>query len=282
MFWQSYLPQATIFSFGPLVLRWYGLLLVLAIIFAVYYALFKAKNKPAVASEHLDSLFFYLLIFGIIGARLYHVLFFSWGYFSHNLLDIFKIWQGGLAIQGAILASILVIYFWTRQDLSKQARQDLSKQGKKYFLSFWQISDWLAPALALGQFLGRWANYFNQELYGLPSKMWFAIPIEYKNRVEGFEQFSHFQPTFFYESILNLVSFGFLVFLVRKKVKPGLVTLVYLANYSLIRFFLEFVRIDPAPMFLAWRLPQVISLGVFFIVILYILFFSSPALAKDK
>ncbi len=266
MFWQSYLPQATIFSFGPIVLRWYGLILVLAIVLAVYYSLLKAKNKPTVASEYLDSLFFYLLIFGIIGARLYHVFFFSWSYFSHNLVDIVKVWQGGLAIQGSILSSILVLYFWT-------------KKNKE---NFWKFSDWLAPALALGQFLGRWANYFNQELYGLPTKMWFGIPIEYKNRVEGFEQFTHFQPTFFYESVLNLLSFGFLVFLVRKKVKPGLVTLVYLANYSFIRFFLEFVRIDPAPMFLTWRLPQVVSFLVFMVVILYIFLLRTKLLPKTN
>ena len=266
MFWQSYLPQATIFSFGPIVLRWYGLILVLAIVLAIYYALFKASNKPKVSSALLDSLFFYLLIFGIIGARLYHVFFFSWTYFSQNLIDIFKVWQGGLAIQGSILSSILVIYFWT-------------KKNKE---NFWTFADWLAPALALGQFLGRWANYFNQELYGLPTKLWFGIPIEYKNRISGFEKFTHFQPTFFYESILNLLSFCFLLFLVRKKVKPSLVTLVYLANYSLIRFFLEFIRIDQTPMFFSWRLPQVVSLLVFLLVILYILLLRTKPLPKTN
>lgn len=265
-FWQDYQPQAIIFSVGPISLRWYGLLMVLAILLAIYYALFKSKNKPNLASEKLDSLFFYLLIFGLIGARLYHVVFFSWEYFSHHLLDIVKIWNGGLAIQGAIFSAILVIYFWS----------------KKHVVSFWQISDWLAPALALGQFLGRWGNYFNQELYGLPTKMYLGIPIEYKNRVVGFEQFTHFQPTFFYESFLNLLSFFGLVFLINKKVKTGLVTLWYLANYSLIRFFLEFVRIDPSPSLGSWRLPQVVSALVLFTVILCIFFVYKRPLPKPN
>lgn len=255
-FWQDYLPQATIFSFGPFSLRWYGLLMVLAILLAIYYALFKAKNKPNLPKDKLEELFFYLLIFGLIGARLYHVFFFSWDYFSAHFFDIFKIWQGGLAIQGAILSSVLVIYFWIR----KQA------------INFWQISDWLAPALALGQFLGRWGNYFNQELYGLPTTTWLGIPIEYKNRVEGFENFVYFHPTFFYESVLNLLSFVFLIFLINKKAKPGLVTLFYLLNYSLIRFFLEFLRIDPAPFLFTWRLPQLVSLTAFLVLVFIILF----------
>lgn len=273
-FWQNYLPQATIFSFGPFSLRWYGLLMVLAILLAIYYALFRAKNKPNLQNDKLEELFFYLLIFGLIGARLYHVFFFSWSYFSVHFFDIFKIWHGGLAIQGAILSSVLVIYFWTRLDLAKQA--------KKQAINFWQISDWLAPALALGQFLGRWGNYFNQELYGLPTKMWLGIPIEYKNRVEGFENFTHFQPTFFYESVLNLLSFFFLIFLIKKNVKPGLVTLLYIANYSLIRFFLEFIRIDPTPLLFTWRLPQLISLVLFLALVASVLFLHTRLLPKPN
>ena len=138
--------------------------------------------------------FFYLVLFSIIGARFYHVLFFNWVYYQDHFLEIFQIWQGGLAIQGAILASIFTLLIC----------------AKKYQLKFYQLSDWLAPALILGQSLGRWGNYFNQELFGKPLEAWYAIQISLENRVAGFEDFTYFHPTFFYESILNLVLFNLL------------------------------------------------------------------------
>ncbi|MBT7552968.1 prolipoprotein diacylglyceryl transferase [bacterium] len=244
MFWQTYLPQSILFSWSFISIHWYGLITVLSILIAGWYALRIAKNKPSIAHAKLDSLFFYLLIFGFVGARLYHVIFFNWNYFSQNLFDIVKIWQGGLAIQGAIVAGILTVFFWSK------------KNGFK----FWKISDWLAPALILGQAIGRWGNYFNQELFGQPTSAAIGIQISESNRVWGYENFSHFHPTFFYESILSLVLFYILYNLTRAKLKAGAITLLYLGGYSLIRFGLEFVRIDPTPMFLGLRLPQVISL----------------------
>ncbi|MCB9802843.1 prolipoprotein diacylglyceryl transferase [Candidatus Nomurabacteria bacterium] len=264
MFWQDFLAQATLFSWGPVSIRWYGLLMVLAILLAAFYALKKAKNKPQISQNKLDELFFYLLIFGLLGARLYHVFFFSWTYFSHNLLEIFQVWHGGLAIQGALLAGVLTVYFWT----------------KKNNMSFWQISDWLAPALSLGQFLGRWGNYFNQELFGKPSDAWYAIPIATVNRVEGFKNFTHFQPTFFYESILDLFLFFVLVYLIKKKPQRSVITWAYLAGYGLIRFSLEFLRIDPAPIVFGLRFPQLISLVLFLVAIFYLFLKKSRVLPK--
>jgi phosphatidylglycerol---prolipoprotein diacylglyceryl transferase len=259
MFWQTYLPQPILFSWSFISIYWYGLIVVLAILLAAWYAMTIAKNKPAIDYNKLDSLFFYLLIFSFIGARLYHVFSFNWQYYSQNLFDIVKIWQGGLAIQGAILAGIVTVYFWFKKNMNSVKN--------KQKISFLQITDWLAPALILGQFLGRWGNYFNQELFGKPTNASYGIPIGFANRVEGYENFSHFHPTFFYESILSLVLFFILYNLTKAKLKLGTITLIYLGGYSLIRFGLEFIRIDPAPMFLGLRLPQVVSLLVILAVI---------------
>lgn len=251
MFWQTYLPQPVIVSFGQLTLHWYGLLMVLAIVIGFLFVL--KVNRPQIKLEKLDSLFFYLVIFGIIGARLGHVIFFNWDYFSHNWLEIFKVWQGGLSILGTIITELIVIYCWT----------------KKNKLNFWQIVDWLAPALALGQAIGRWGNYFNQELFGLPTFGWWGIPIAVENRVIGFENYEYFHPTFFYESVLCFILFLILWKLTKVSKKYfGLIGLTYLVGYSLIRFSLEFVRLDPAPIFLGLRSPQIYSLIVILAVVL--------------
>ena len=275
MFWQNFFPQREILNLGVLTIHWYGVIVVLAILLGIWYALHLAKNRPALAQAKIDSLFFYLLIFSLLGARVYHVLFFGWQYYVNNFWEIFKIWHGGLAIQGAILASIITIYFWAKKNTS------LAKDGEsRREINFWKITDWLAPGLALGQVLGRWGNYFNQELFGLPTFGWWRIPIASINRVEGYEDFIFFHPTFFYESILSLILFFILYKLTKKKFDLGVITLLYLGGYSLIRFFLEFVRIDPAPMVFGLRLPQLASLAVIIISVVWL--YKKIALKKAK
>ena len=252
LFWQQYFPASVIFRIGNITVYWYGVFMILAIIIAIWYAVKLAKNKPDLQRRKLDSLFFYLIIFGLIGARLYHVLFFNWSYYANHFWEIFKIWEGGLAIQGVILAGLITVYVW----------------AKKNQISFWKISDWLVPALVLGQVIGRWGNYFNQELFGKPTMGWWRIPIASVHRVPGYEHITFFHPSFFYESFLNLIFFIILWSLTRKKIHPGMLTLLYLGGYSLIRFILEFIRIDPTPIVMGMRLPQLVSLVVVIIVII--------------
>ena len=253
MWWHDSLPSKLFFAFGPFHVYYYGLIVATAILVAVFYAQAIAKNKTKLKIEQANELFFYLVLFSIIGARFYHVLFFNWAYYQHHFLEIFQIWQGGLAIQGAILASIFTLLIF----------------AKKYKLAFYQLSDWLAPALILGQSIGRWGNYFNQELFGKPLEAWYAIQISSENRVVGFENFTYFHPTFFYESMLNLVLFLVLYFLSKKKLPLGTITWLYLGGYSLIRFSLEFVRIDPTPLLFGFRLPQLVSLLVILVAIIF-------------
>lgn len=245
-------PNSILFEIGQLKIHWYGFIMVLAILIAMYVINRLAKER-GYNIEKLESLYFYVILAGLLGARIYEVLFFNWNYYQNNLLDIFKIWNGGLAIQGTILFCIVTVYIFC----------------KKNKLAFWKYTDLLAIGLVLGQSIGRWGNFFNQELYGRISNLPWAIYIEKTGN------FHH--PVFFYESILNLILFFILFRLFKKNYFSSLVTLSYLGGYSLIRFCMEFIRIDPAPFVLGFRLPQLVSFMVIIIsaIIIKIKFFKN-------
>ena len=213
-------PSSVLVELGSINIHWYGLLIVLAIVVSIILILRLAKiNK--IEDQHLWNLFFYLVVFGIIGARLYHVLFYNLNYFVNQPLDILKIWQGGLAIHGAIIAGIIVVFFYC----------------KKHQLNILKYLDIFTVVMPLGQAIGRWGNYFNQELFGKSCEFNWCIPIQH--------QFGYFHPVFLYESLLNLVLFIILLILYKtKKLSLGMITLFYLIGYSVIRFFMEFLRLD--------------------------------------
>ena len=149
---------------------------------------------------------------------------------------------------------------------------------KKNKLNFFKLTAIITPGLALGQAIGRWGNYFNQELYGLPSNLSFAIPIEFKNRILNYISYDYFHPTFLYESIGNLIIFTILilmhVYIIKKKKFSEIYSLTivfsYLIFYSLLRFSLEFIRIDKTPEILGLRSPQIASILIIFASIIFI------------
>lgn len=262
-FLHHYNPSPVIFQIGKVAFYWYGLFIVFGIIAGLFIVLrladlySRAKNSSGesyqIEKERILDLSFLLIIFGIIGARLFAGLY-NWGHFSLHPLDILKIWQGGMSIHGAIIAGIIVLFFFCR----------------RYKLIFWFLADLIAPGLILGQAIGRWGNYFNQELYGLPTSSIFGIPISLQNRIVGYENFSHFHPVFLYEFILNLIIFGVLIWLHKRNVKfekskYSVVFLTYLILYSATRFFLEFLRVDIQPVILDLRFGQWISLLIIII-----------------
>lgn len=254
MFWRNFLPNPIFFSVGPLTIHWYGLILVTAIIAAAWLARRYFIRKSILSSRQFEDLAFYIIIFGLIGARFGHVVFFHLDYYIAHPIDILKVWQGGLAIQGALLFGFITTVIW----------------AYRHKINFWKITDGLALSLPLGQAIGRWGNYFNQELFGQPTEAWWGIPIEPINRVAGYESFSYFHPIFFYESILNFILFIVLYKLVFKKsLHQGLLTIFYILGYGTIRFFVEFVRIDDTFMLGGIRIAQIISL-IFIFVIYYI------------
>jgi len=195
---------------------------------------------------------FWCVLFGLLGARIYHV-FLEFPYYLNNPIDIFKIWQGGLAIHGALIAGIITVWIF----------------AKKNNINFWLLTSVLSPSMALAQAIGRWGNYFNQENFGGPTYLPWGIPIDYINKPLEYSAYRYFHPTFLYESIGNLLIFSALILIhvwIIKKRKQNCVmcyvlcVMCYLIMYSLLRFFTEFIRIDQTPELFGLRWPQIMSI----------------------
>ncbi len=263
-FLHTFTPTAVLAAWGPVTIYWYGLLMAVAMLAAIIAAS-RLGRWYHLKSEVIMDLSFWLIVGGVIGARLYYIGL-EWDYFSGNLGDLVKIWQGGLAIHGGIIAGLLVLWLFAR----------LRK------INFWLLASVVVPALALGQAIGRWGNYFNQELFGLPTGAPWGIPIATINRPAAYLQNSFFHPTFLYESIGTLLLFGFLILAHYLAVKENknltlnqrAITFAYLIFYSVLRFVLEEFRVDATPMVGPWRWPQVVS-AVLALVSLAILIYSA-------
>lgn len=229
------------FQIGPWLMRWNGFLLALGIAAGTLLAAYRTK-RSGYDPEIIYYLFLPLVIWGTIGARLWHIftpplssvqLGLTTGYYLTHPLDALALWTGGFGIPGAIIAGVLVLLAFSR----------------KNEIPFWGLTDLLAPGLALAQGIGRLGNYFNQELYGLPAHLPWAIFIDPASRLIGYEEAHFYHPLFAYESILNFTNLFLLLWLAQKftnRLKVGDIFLVYLAAYSVIRFSLEFLRLDVA------------------------------------
>lgn len=261
MFWQTSAPNQILLDLNFIKIYWYGFLITIAFTSGFFIFNFLAQ-RTGFKKEKIFDLFFWLVIGGIIGARLYHC-FAEFNYYWRNPLKIFYLWQGGLAIYGAILAGLLVIYFF-----AKKTKESLGALPFSFYLL-----DLLAPALSLGQAIGRWGNFFNQELYGQPTSSFFGIFITPANRLINFENYSLFQPLFFYESLFCLLIFSilFLLSIYKHPKIPGKIFLLYIFLYSTWRFTIEFLRIDPQPIFLNLRLGQWVSLILIFLATIFYL-----------
>ncbi|MFH1822860.1 MAG: prolipoprotein diacylglyceryl transferase, partial [Patescibacteria group bacterium] len=152
-FLHTFQPERILLNLGPFHIYWYGFFVVSGLLLGILVSL-KLASYYKIEKNKIIDLIFWVILGGIIGARIYHI-FLELPYYLNNPLDMIKIWQGGLAIHGAIIAGVLIIWYFS----------------KKHNLNFWLISAILAPSLALAQAIGRWGNYFNQELFGLPTNL---------------------------------------------------------------------------------------------------------------
>ncbi len=234
------MPQG--FNIGPLTIRFYAIIIIFGAILGSWLAARLAKRAGRDPEVILDILP-WLLIGGIIGARLWHVftpsasnqaMGITTENYLRNPIEILKIWKGGLGIPGGVIGGALTLIIYCK--------------AKK--LNFLEWADYISPGLLIGQAIGRWGNFVNQEVYGGPSNLPWAITIDPPYRMQGFEQVAKYHPLFLYESLLNILAAGLLVLINRrwrKKLFTGDLFLLYLVLYPTIRFLLEFLRLDPSP-----------------------------------
>ena len=243
---------------GPLAIHWYGFLIALGIVLGAQVATYLAR-RAGEDPEIIWDMMVVVVLFALIGARAYHV--FSspkggvgWEYYKHNPLQAFAIWKGGLGIYGAIIGGVLgtALFCYVRK------------------LNLLRWLDFLAPAMALGQSIGRWGNYMNHELYGPPTTLPWGLRIPPLYRIEPYTDLSRypdttrFHPTFLYESLATLALCLFLLWIAHRLqdwLREGDLLFIYLMGYALIRFFTEFLRPD------AWMMGKLAAAQVFAILL---------------
>ncbi|OGN75955.1 MAG: prolipoprotein diacylglyceryl transferase [Chloroflexi bacterium GWB2_49_20] len=223
----------------PFHIYFYGILITLGVISAAVVGQIEAKRRGLNPEIILDMLF-WLVVAGIIGARIWHILTpppsmvergITTMYYLTHPLEMLAIRNGGLGIPGAVIGGAIALWIYS----------------KKYKLDFLTWADIAAPGLALAQAIGRWGNFFNQELYGAPTDLPWKLFIDSAHRLPGYENYGYYHPLFFYEFLWNLANAIFLLVIGRKlakRLKTGDLLWIYMITYPIGRFFLDFLRLD--------------------------------------
>jgi len=267
-------PGPILLEIGPLVIRWYGLLIASAVLIGVTLSQYLAKRR-GVNPELLGDLAIWLILFAIPAARIYYVLF-EWQEYAQRPEDIIAIWKGGIAIHGAIIGGTIATIIFARIKR----------------VSFWQLLDLVAPSLILGQAIGRWGNFFNSEAFGKPTDLPWKLFIAPQYRPLDLINNEYFHPTFLYESLWNLGIFVLLLWLFAwglkrtNRLKTGTLSAIYLIGYSLGRVWIEWLRTDSL-MLGPLKIAQVVSLsaialGIVILVWLYWFNRSLPDVVSAK
>ena len=238
----------TIPIFGGLEVRWYGLIITLGIILAFTYCSYRAKAEGIIFDDLLDIALF-TVIFAIIGARMYYVLTSLNEY--HSFKEAIAIWNGGIAIYGAIIAGAITIFVVCRI--------------KK--INVLKMLDATAPAVMIGQILGRWGNFFNGEAYGSiveEGSIFYFLRMGLLPNIKSYQTMFYFHPTFLYESVWNLVGFLMINALYKKKKFDGQIVLMYITWYGFGRMLIEGLRTDSLYVGI-FRISQVVGFLCFII-----------------
>ena len=236
-------PGEIIFSIGTFHVHYYGITMALALLFGItVIQLITKKFYPEINPEVIYDIAPHVILFGIIGARLYYCLL-SHDYYSQHISEIIEIWQGGLSIHGALIGGFLggAIY------------------ALRHKLPLLKLCDIFSFGICPGQAIGRWGNFFNSEAFGSPTNWFLKLYIPPSHRPWSYMQYEYFQPTFLYESIADILIFLILFFVIRKltgrvgspthqhelsKPKDGIIFFSYLILYSIVRILIEQIRID--------------------------------------
>ena len=228
-------PSPVVFEAGPLALTYYGLFVALGVAVGTWLTGRELARKGYDAALALEALFFVLPL-GVAGARIYYVAG-NYDFYAKPLRAGLEVWNGGLDFYGALVGGFVgvLLFGWLRG------------------INPLTLADAAAPGLVLAQAVGRWGDYFNQEVFGRPSELPWAIRIAQENRPAQFADAAAFHPTFLYESIWNLLVCFVLLWVARRfadRLRDGDVVLLYVSLYAVGRFFVETLRVDPA--FVLW------------------------------
>jgi prolipoprotein diacylglyceryl transferase len=253
-------PSQGVWHLGPLPLRAYAICILIGI-FAGYWLGRKRWIARGGTPEVLADIIMWAVPFGLVGARIYHVITDNELYFGagKHPIDALKIWHGGLGIWGAVAFGLLGAWIACR----------------RHKVPFLAVADVMAPGIALAQVVGRFGNYFNQELFGKPTTHWWGLKIDLAHRPEGYADFATFHPTFLYEAIWNLGVVA-LVILVDKRFKlgHGRAFALYVAGYTAGRAWIENLRIDTVNHFAGLRLNVWTALILFVLSVAYFVYAS--------
>ncbi len=236
-------PGEIAFSISGFSVYWYGIILALAVLAGVFCAELISKKYSDIPKNFFIDNSPIVIIFGIIGARLYYCAV-NFSYYINKPFEVFDIRQGGLSIHGMLIAGAVIVYFLS----------------KKYKICFLRLADILACSTILAQAIGRWGNFFNSEAFGLPvkSSSW-GLFIPASHRPLQYMEEELFHPTFLYESVLDLIIFFILIRMQRTPHKNGTVLCMYLILYSAARIIIEQIRIDSVLNILGVPVAQLIS-----------------------
>lgn len=254
-------PGEIAFSIFHFPVHWYGIFMAFAICAGLFTILSVKKNfYPSIEQDIVLDLAFYNIIFGILGARLYYVIL-DYRYYFKYPQETLALWHGGLSIHGALIVCTITSFIFL-------------KFKKQEFLPF---ADLFTYGLVVGQVIGRWGNFFNSEAFGSPCNLPWKLFIPIESRPLEFYNQAYFHPTFLYESLLSVVIFCLLFFVVRKmeNYKPGLVFFSYLVMYGVSRFVIEGIRIDSVLDIAGVPVARIMSVliilaGVFGVTFLYV------------
>jgi phosphatidylglycerol---prolipoprotein diacylglyceryl transferase len=254
------------FEIGPIHVYWYGIIIVTGLLLGYLLATSESK-KHGLNKEIFADLLIWAIPISIISARIYYVLF-KWDYYKENLGEIFAIWQGGIAIHGALIGAVITAIIFT----------------KKRGISFWRLADIAAPSIILGQAIGRWGNFMNQEAHGgevtrsFLENLYLPEFIINQMYIDGV----YYHPTFLYESSWSIL--GFIVLLILRKfpIRRGELFLSYVIWYSAGRFFVEGLRTDSLMLTDTLRVAQLLSLLLIAVAIFLFLYRRLRGFAKYK
>ncbi|MEH7359006.1 prolipoprotein diacylglyceryl transferase [Priestia aryabhattai] len=251
---------------GPLTVYWYGVIIGAGVLLGLYIATRESVRRGLSKDTFVDLILFAVPI-AIICARIYYVSF-EWGYYSKHLNEIPQIWQGGIAIHGGLIGGVLTAIVYSKV--------------KK--ISFWKLADIAAPSLILGQAIGRWGNFMNQEAHGGPVTRAFLEGLHLPNVIinQMYINGTYYHPTFLYESLWDFAGFILLMVLRRTSLRKGEIFLSYLIWYSVGRFFVEGLRTDSLMLTHTLRIAQVVSLALIVIAIILIIIRRVTGMSKQK